>query len=117
MNAKVSLRPNRSVSSGDLPAGRERPFKLLTDFPIEVPALDRQQYFLPGTTASITIICIVVIIAVSYWSEKPIIRHSGLTFSTDDQDVWKTRKSWITEMSSALSGPDDNSGAYLFFTG
>jgi SSS family solute:Na+ symporter len=68
----------------------------------------------------ITVICVVVMIAVSYGSEKPAYNAiQGLTFSTmTDQDRLETRKSWdyrdvLTSVMVLLM----SLAAYLFFTG
>jgi SSS family solute:Na+ symporter len=68
----------------------------------------------------ITVICVVVMIAVSYGSEKPAYNAiQGLTFSTmTDQDRLETRKSWdyrdvLTSVMVLLM----ILAAYLFFTG
>ena len=68
----------------------------------------------------ITIICVVVMIAVSYGSEKPpydVIQ--GLTFSTmTDQDRLETRKSWdYRDVLSSVVVLLIILAAYLFFTG
>ena len=68
----------------------------------------------------ITIICIVVMIAVSYGSEKPSYNViQGLTFSTmTDQDRMETRKSWdYRDVLGSVLVLLIILAAYLFFTG
>jgi SSS family solute:Na+ symporter len=68
----------------------------------------------------ITIVCVIVMIVVSYGSEKPtydVIR--GLTFSTmTDQDRLETRKSWdYRDVLSSVLVLLIITAAYLFFRG
>src|SRR4030042_5887596 len=76
----------------------DTPVKLLADFSYAQGSLLWliNNTFFQYYSLLITIICIVVMIAVSYWSEKPdytVIQ--GLTFSTmTDQDRLETRQSW-----------------------
>ncbi len=68
----------------------------------------------------ITVICIVVMIAVSYWSEEPAYNViQGLTFSTmTDQDRLETRKSWdYRDVLASVMVLLIILAAYLFFTG
>ena len=68
----------------------------------------------------ITVICIVVMIAVSYWSEEPAYNAiQGLTFSTmTDQDRLETRKSWdYKDVLASVMVLLMILAAYLFFTG
>jgi SSS family solute:Na+ symporter len=68
----------------------------------------------------ITIVCIVVMIVVSYVSEKPAYDSiQGLTFSTmTDQDRLETRKSWdYRDVLSSFVVLLIILAAYLFFTG
>jgi SSS family solute:Na+ symporter len=68
----------------------------------------------------ITVICIVVMIAVSYGTEKPAYNAiQGLTFSTmTDQDRLETRKSWnYKDVLASVMVLLIILAAYLFFTG
>jgi SSS family solute:Na+ symporter len=68
----------------------------------------------------ITVICVVVMIAVSYGSEKPAYNAiQGLTFSTmTDQDRLETRKSWdYRDVLTSVMVLLIILAAYLFFTG
>ena len=68
----------------------------------------------------ITVICIIVMIAVSYWSEEPAYNViQGLTFSTmTDQDRLETRKSWdYRDVLASVMVLLIILAAYLFFTG
>jgi solute:Na+ symporter, SSS family len=68
----------------------------------------------------ITVICVVVMIAVSYGTEKPVYNViQGLTFSTmTDQDRLETRKSWdYRDVLASVMVLLIILAAYLFFTG
>ncbi len=100
----------------------DTPVKLLTDFSYAEGSLlwIVNNTFFQYYSLLITIICIVVMIAVSYWSEKPdyaVIQ--GLTFSTmTDQDRLETRKSWdYRDVLGSVLVLLIILAAYLFFTG
>jgi SSS family solute:Na+ symporter len=68
----------------------------------------------------ITIVCIIVMIAVSYWTQKPAYNViQGLTFSTmSDEDRLETRKSWdYRDVLSSVLVLLIITAAYLFFRG
>jgi len=68
----------------------------------------------------ICIVCIIVMMAVSYGSEKPPYEViQGLTFSTmSDQDRLETRKSWdYRDVLSSVVVLLMITAAYLFFRG
>jgi SSS family solute:Na+ symporter len=100
----------------------DTPVKLLTDFSYAQGSLlwIVNNTFFQYYSLLITIVCIVVMIAVSYWSEKPAYNAiQGLTFSTmTDQDRLETRKSWdYRDVLASVMVLLIILAAYLFFTG
>jgi SSS family solute:Na+ symporter len=100
----------------------DTPVKLLTGFSYTEGSLlwiVNNTYF-QYYSLLITVICVVVMIAVSYGSEKPAYNViQGLTFSTmTDQDRLETRKSWdYRDILSSVLVLLIILAAYLFFTG
>ena len=100
----------------------DTPVKLLTGFSYTEGSLlwIVNNIFFQYYSLLITIICIVVMIAVSYGSEKPAYNViQGLTFSTmTDQDRLETRKSWdYRDVLASVMVLLIILAAYLFFTG
>lgn len=100
----------------------DTPVKLLSDFSYAEGSLlwIVNNTFFQYYSLLITIICIIVMIAVSYWSEKPdyaVIQ--GLTFSTmTDKDRLETRKSWdYRDVLGSVLVLLIILAAYLYFTG
>jgi len=100
----------------------DTPVKLLTGFSYTEGSLlwIVNNIFFQYYSLLITIVCIVVMIAVSYGSEKPAYNViQGLTFSTmTDQDRLETRKSWdYRDVLASVMVLLIILAAYLFFTG
>jgi SSS family solute:Na+ symporter len=100
----------------------DTPVKLLTGFSYTEGSLlwiVNNTYF-QYYSLLITVICVVIMIAVSYGSEKPAYNViQGLTFSTmTDQDRLETRKSWdYRDVLTSILVLLIILAAYLFFTG
>ena len=100
----------------------DTPVKLLTGFSYTEGSLlwIVNNIFFQYYSLLITIVCIVVMIAVSYGSEKPAYNViQGLTFSTmTDQNRLETRKSWdYRDVLASVMVLLIILAAYLFFTG